>query len=70
MAVHESQEKMWRAINKMSKEIQELVQRDAGTEGEEKTKPLVASENLAEEEPVSVETSAMAQPNLMRTGLG
>ena len=33
--IRESQEKIWRAIDGMSKEIQELVQRDVGIEGEE-----------------------------------
>ena len=48
-AVHESQEKMWRAIDGMSKEIQDLVQRDAGIEGEEETEPIPASEHPAKE---------------------
>ena len=42
VAVRESKEKMWRAIDGMSKEIQDLVQRDAATEGEEETEPMPA----------------------------
>ena len=37
VVVRESQEKMGRAMERMSNELQELVQRDAGTEGEEET---------------------------------
>ena len=36
-AVHESQERIWRAIDGMNMEVQEMVQRDAGTKGEENT---------------------------------
>ena len=46
----------------MSKEVQELVQRDAGTEEEEDTEPSPAVENPAKEEPVPEETSAPPQP--------
>ena len=48
--VSESQERMWRAIDRMSGEVQELVQRDTSTEGEEETEPLPVVENPAEEE--------------------
>ena len=59
---------MWWAIDGMSKEVQELVQRDTGTDGEEDTEPLHASVNLAEDEPVLVEASTIAQPNPKKTG--
>ena len=36
-AVYESQERMWRTIDGMSKDVQELVQKDAGTEEGEDT---------------------------------
>ena len=62
MEVHESQERTWRAIDRMSTEVQELVQRDAGTEGEEETKPLALVENPAEEEPVLTKVSEIAEP--------
>ena len=45
VAVRESQERMWWAIDGMSKDIQELVQRDTGTEDEEDTEPLPTIEN-------------------------
>ena len=61
-AVHESQERMWRAIDGMSKDIQELVQRDTGIDEEDDTEPLPIVENPAKEEPVPTETSARAQP--------
>ena len=40
VAVRESQERMWRAIDGMSKDVQELVQKDAGTEEDEDTESL------------------------------
>ena len=46
-AVHESQERMWRAIDRMSKDVQELVQKDTGTEEDEDTEPMLAVEELA-----------------------
>ena len=61
-AVCESQERMWRAIDGMSKDVQELVQKDAGTEEDEDTEPMPATE-----EPVLVETSAIAQPTPEKT---
>ena len=66
-AVHESQERMWRAIDGMSKDVQELVQRDAGTENEEDIEPLPLVENPAKEEPILAETSTIAQPILEKT---
>ena len=61
--VRESQEKVRRAIDGMSKEVQEMVQEDACADGGEDTKPMLASVNLAEEEPVpTTESSIDAQP--------
>ena len=40
--VFESQERMWWALDSMSKEVQELVHGDAGTNGGEETKPMLA----------------------------
>ena len=62
MAVRASQERMWRAIDGMSKDVLELVQRDAGIEDEEDTEPSPAIEHLAKEEPTPIWTSAIAQP--------
>ena len=55
---------MWRAIDGISKNVQELDQRDADTEDEEDTKPLPIVENPAKEELVLAKTSAIAQPIL------
>ena len=46
----------------MSKDIQEVVQRDTGIEDEEDTEPLPIVENLAKEEPILTETSTITQP--------
>ena len=66
-AVRESQERMWQAIDRKSKDLQELVQRDAGTKDEEDTKPSPVAENPANKEAVPIETSAIAQPILEQT---
>ena len=49
---------MWRAIDGMNKDVQELVQRDAGTEDEEDTKPSLVVENPTKEEPAGTSTIA------------
>ena len=61
-AVHESQERIWQAIEGMSKDVQELVQKEAGTEEDDDTKPTPTVE-----EPTLVGTSAIAQPTLEKT---
>ena len=61
-AVHESQERMWRAMDGMSKDVQELVQKDAGTEEDEDTEPT-----LAVEEPALAGTPTIAQPTPEKT---
>ena len=61
-AVCESQERMWRAIDGMSKDVQELVQNEVGTEEDEDTEPTPAVE-----EPALAETSAIAQPTPEKT---
>ena len=49
VAVRESQEKMGPALERMSNEVQELIQRDAGTDGEEETDPWPARTNWDED---------------------
>ena len=67
VAVHESQETMWRAIDRMSKDVEELVQRNVGIEDEEDTEPLPTVENPAKEEPIPTKASTIAQPIPKRT---
>ena len=62
MAVRESQETMWRAIDGMSKDVQELVQKDAGTEEDDDIEPTPVVE-----EPALAGTSAIAQPTPKKT---
>ena len=57
--VRESQERMWWAIDSMSKEVEELVQRDAGTYGREDTKLMPTNVNPAEEEPTPTTESSI-----------
>ena len=60
-AVHKSQEKMGQAMKRMSNELQELVQRDASIEGEEETKPLLATINWDKELLAPTATSSLEQ---------
>ena len=57
-AVRESQEKMGQALERMSNEVQELVQKDAGTEDEEETDPWPARTNWDEDLPAPSATSS------------
>ena len=65
--VRESQERMWRAIDGMSKDLQEFVQKDASTEDEEDIESSLVVENQPEEEPVLTETPAIEQPTPEKT---
>ena len=60
--VHESQEKMGQAMERMSNELQELVQRDAGIEGEEEIDPLLVTTNWDENLPAPIAKSLMELP--------
>ena len=51
----------------MSRDVQELVQRDASTKDEEDTEPLPVVEHPAKEEPIPIETSTIAQPTPKKT---
>ena len=53
---------MGQAMERMSNELQELVQRDAGIDGEEETNPLPATTNWDEDLPASSATSSWEQP--------
>ena len=50
VVVWESQQKMWGPIEGISKELQELVQGDIGTNGEEETELVPMTISLAEKE--------------------
>ena len=67
--VRESQERMWRAIDNMSKEVQELVQGDPSTCGEEETNPLLVLVNLVEKRPV-LTTELLIPPLLVPMTIG
>ena len=63
-AVRESQEKMGQALERMSNEVQELVQKDAGIEDEEEADPWPARTNWDEDLPAPSATSSWDQPLL------
>ena len=51
VAVQESQQRMWGTIERISNDLQELVRKDTGTEGEEDdTNQVLVTTNLNEEE--------------------
>ena len=61
-AVLDGQQKIWEAIERISKYLQELIQRDAGTDGEDEADPTLVTTNLdaaklAPAETVSIGTS-------------
>ena len=60
--VRESQKKMGQAMERMSNELEELVQRNASTKGEEETDPLLATTNWDEDLPARIATSSLEQP--------
>ena len=62
VAAREGQEKMGQAMERMSNELQELVQRDVGTEGEEETNQLPATTNWDKYLPTPTATSLLEQP--------
>ena len=57
-AVRKSQEKIGQALERMSNKVQELVQKDAGTEDEEETDPWPARTNWDEDLPAPSATSS------------
>ena len=59
-AVRESQEKMWRAIKSISKEVHVLVLWDVSTNDGEDTEPMPAYVNLAEKEPAPTTDSSIS----------
>ena len=61
-AVRESQEKMGQAMERMSNELQELVQKDVGIDGEEETDPLPVRTDWDENLPAPSATSSWEQP--------
>ena len=61
-AVRVSQEKMGQAMERMSNEVQELVQRDGGIDGEEETDLWPATTNWDENLPTPSTTSSWEQP--------
>ena len=53
---------MGQAMERMSNELQELVQRDAGIEDEEETNPWPVTTNWDEDLPAPPATSSLEQP--------
>ena len=61
-AVQEGQQKTWGAIERISKHLQELIQKDASTDGEDETDPALAATNWDILESAPVGTSSISTP--------
>ena len=53
---------MGKAMERRSNELQDLVQKDVGTVGEEETNPLPTMTNWDEDLPAPLATSSLEQP--------
>ena len=60
--VQEGQQKTWGAIERISKDLQELIQKDAGTDGEDEEDPVPATTNLDTAESAPIGTSSIGTP--------
>ena len=61
-AVQEGQQKTWGAIERISKDLQELIQKEVGTDGEEEEDPVPATINLDTAESAPAGTSSIGTP--------
>ena len=61
-AVHDSQQKMWRTIDSMGKELQEQAQGYATTNEEDTIEQVLATINLAEERQINFEAITSIAP--------
>ena len=61
-AVRDGQQKMWGAIERISKDLQELIQRDVGTNGEDEADPALATINLDAAELAPAKTVSTSTP--------
>ena len=61
-AVRDGQQKTWGAIERISKDLQELIQKDAGTDGEDEEDPVPVTTNLDTAESAPAGTSSIGTP--------
>ena len=62
VTLRDGQQKTWGAIERISKDLQELIQKDAGTDREDEEDPVPATTNLDTAELALVGTSSIATP--------
>ena len=62
VAIRDGQQKTWGAIERISKDLQELIQKDAGTGGEDEEDPVPATTNLDTAESALARTSSIGIP--------
>ena len=60
--VRDGQQKTWGAIKRISKDLQELIQKDAGTDGEDEEDPVPVTTNLDIAKSAPVGTSSIGTP--------
>ena len=57
--VQEGQQKTWGAIERISKDLQELIQKDVGTDGEDEEDLVLATTNMDTAESAPARTSSI-----------
>ena len=62
VAVQDGQQKTWGAIERVSKDLQELIQKDVGTDREDEEDPVLATTNLDIAESAPAGTSSIYTP--------
>ena len=60
--VRDGQQKTWGAIERISKDLQDLIQKDPGTDGEDEEDPVVVTTNLDTTELAPAGTSSIGTP--------
>ena len=60
--VRDGQQKTWGAIERISKDLQELIQEDAGIDREDEEDPIPATTNLDTAESAPIGTSSIGTP--------
>ena len=62
VTVRDGQQKTWGAIERISKDLQELIQKGASTNGEDEEDPVLATTNLNTAESAPIGTSSIGTP--------
>ena len=69
VGVRDGQQKTWGAIERISKDLQELIQKDASTDGEDEEDPIPATTNLDIAESALALRDSTSTPSLWLEGI-